>query len=458
MSRQEPKRLPLVIGPENRSSSTSKDSRLVNGYLEKNGEELWVVKRPGLLSYSSVTAANGYGLFYWNDSVYSIWGGTLYKDGVAITGTVDQTGGVYTFDKSRGGTPKLYFQNGKKGYTYDTTNGLVNITNANYPAALQKGSAYLDGTLYVVDANANIWGSNINDPQTWTALNVIVAQIEPDPAVALAKQLVYVCCFKEFSVEMFYDAGNATGSPLAPVQGAKVSVGCYDQETVREVAGVLFWVSKTEKGGIGVMMMESVKARSIETPAITKILQSADFTTVYAWTAKFESHTFYVLTFKVSNITIAYDVSTGMWNQWTDSSGNYLPIVASAVTTNGQTLVQHESNGKVYELSPSQYNDDGSVIVLDLYTPNFDGNTSLRKYLAMMNFIGDQVTGSSLAVRCSDDDYQTWSGFRYVDLGERLPSLSDCGTFYKRAYHFRHETNTEFRLHAVDMKLEIGAI
>ena len=458
MGQQTPQRLPLIISAENRNSAVWKDARLVNGYMEKSGDDVWVIKRPGLSSYSSQSAASGFGLFYWNGSVFSIWGSTLYKDNVAISGTVDTTGGVYTFNKCLGATPKLYFQNGVKGYTWDSTNGLVNITNAAYPAALRKGSAYLDGTLYVVDSGSNIWGSNLNDPQTWNSLNVIVAQIEPDPAVALEKQLVYVCCFKQFSVEMFYDAGNATGSPLAPVSGAKVSSGCFNQETVREVNGIIFWVSQTDKGGLGVMKMEGLKATPIETPAITKILQADPFTTVYAWTCKFESHVFYVLTLKASNLTLVYDTTTNLWYQWADPYGNYFPIVASTVTPTGETLVQHETNGEVYELSPSTFTDNGTAMTLDLYTPIFDGGVSLRKYLSSLSFVGDQVAGSILAVRVSDDDYQTWSQFRYVDLNTPLPRLEHCGTFVKRAFHFRHPWGVPLRLRGIDVKIEVGTL
>lgn len=44
-----PKRLPLVLEPENRDESTDKDAKLVNGYVEKSKHEgeYWLFKRPG---------------------------------------------------------------------------------------------------------------------------------------------------------------------------------------------------------------------------------------------------------------------------------------------------------------------------------------------------------------------------------------------------------------------------
>src|SRR3972149_139592 len=107
-----PKRLPLVIEPENRGSSTSFDARLVNAYMEtrrqKEGSESWIYERPGLDEHSRPLAVNaaGRGSFNWRGNIYSIFEDTLYKDGSAVSGTVDTTNGVYRFDSSLGATAK----------------------------------------------------------------------------------------------------------------------------------------------------------------------------------------------------------------------------------------------------------------------------------------------------------------------------------------------------------------
>ena len=49
-----PLRFPLPLAPENRLDETDRDAKLVNGYLEQDGEgKIWVVKRPGLTEFSS---------------------------------------------------------------------------------------------------------------------------------------------------------------------------------------------------------------------------------------------------------------------------------------------------------------------------------------------------------------------------------------------------------------------
>ena len=452
-------RLPLIVVASNRDETTDRDARLVNGFVEQLSEmEVWVYKRPGLSTYSTVTAATGRGLVNWRGNIYSIWGNTLYKDGIAVSGTLDTTNGVYTFSFVLGSVPKLFMQNGVKGYTYDTAAGLIQVTDSDYPVTTVKGSAYLDGTTYVMTPTAAIQGSGINNPASWEALNSIIAQIEPDGGVAIAKQLVYVIALKGWSTEVFYDAGNPAGSPLGVVQGAKINFGCRHQDTVREIEGALLWVCQTKEGGLGVAMMDGLKAHVISTPSVDRLLQQADFTTVYAWTAKIIGHRFYALTIVNKNITMVYDINTRQWVQWADVNGNYLPIVAATHTTDQQNIVQHASNGKVYKLEMTNYTDDSELITVDLYTPNYDAQTRKRKYLHNLDILADRTTGSYLQIRKSDDDYQTWSNFRKVDLGKDHPSLVNCGTFKRRAYHMRHACNTPLRIKAVELGLDIGLL
>ena len=93
---------------------------------------------------------------------------------------------------------------------------------------------------------------------------------------------------------------------------------------------------------------------------------------------------------------------------------------------------------------------------MDIYTPNFDGGTMRSKQLSMMLFNADQVSGSALQVRYSDNDYQSWSDPQTVDLGLERPQLPDQGSFYKRAYWIRHNVSTACRIRSVDLQMDLG--
>lgn len=353
----DPQRLPLAVKPSNRDETTDRDAKIVNGYVERVGErDVEVYKRPGVALFeNSGTAAAGLGSYNWNGDLFTIFGTKVYKNNVVLSGTVDGTA-IYSFTSTLGTAPQLVFQNGVKMYTYDTTNGIVEVQSSaavvvtgdistgsavvtaitpdttglfenmyvtgagipdftriltvdstsqvtldnnatatttgvsltfetGFPSSRVPGIAYLDGYIEVMTPDATIWSSDANEPNSWALDSNIVAQIEADQGVYISKQLVYVLAFKKYSVEMFYDAGNATGSPLSPVQGAKVSVGCRHANSVAQMEGTIFWVSQARDGGTAVYLMDNVKPAQISTPPIERLLQQADYTTVYSWCA-----------------------------------------------------------------------------------------------------------------------------------------------------------------------------
>lgn len=511
-----PKRLPLVIEAANRDTTTNKDARLVNCYIETHGQgqnaEYWIFHRPGLLdSGTGQAASTGRGVYNWRGNIYSVFGSTLYKDGIS-KGTVDATNGVYKFSSSVGTTPRLQLGNGVNAYNYDDAAGLVQIpttgttvaagsfvvgqtyliatvgttdftligaasntvglsfnatgvgagtgtaTVSGFPVTFVKGWAFLDETTYVMTSTASIQGSHLNDTRLWDPLNVLVAEIEPDGGVALGKQLVNIIAMKEWTTEVFYDAGNLTASPLGRVAGAKSIYGCVAADSVQDCDGLLMWLARSRNASPSVVLMENLKVTPISTRPVERLLDGANLSTIYSWYIKFDGHRCYGLTLKNSNLTLVYDLQERMWHQWTDSAGNYFPIVAATFDSSMRRVMQHESNGKLYYCSPIYINDDGTVVPRDIYTPNFDGGVRRRKTMNFMEVIADQQPGSVLQVRVSDDDYQTWSNFRSVNLGEARPNLIECGTFYRRAHHLRHASNTPLRLQAVEMQIDLGVL
>ena len=459
-----PQRLPLAVQPSNRDDDTQKDAKIVNAYVEKIEQtgEFWIYKRPGLSPYGSAQTGNGYGAFNWEGDIYAIFGATMYKNGVALSGTLDTTGGVYRFSSSLGATPYMQFGNGVASYNCNAAGTITAISGANFPSPAVKGWAYLDGTVYVADSNSNIHGcDSLNDPTTWTdTTNVIQAQIEPDGGVGLAKQLVYVIYLGQWSIEIFYDQQNATASPLGPVQGAKINYGCANADSVQELDGVLFLVATNRSAAPQILSIENLKPQIISTRPIERLLAEADLTQLHSFAIKYEGHRFYGITLISTNMTLVYDMTDKLWCQWTDANGNYFPIVATTFGPTHGPLLQHATNGKLYHFDSDYTTDDGEIITVDIFTPNFDGGVRRRKQLNMMEFIADQTPGSALQVRCNDWDYEAtrWTNFRHVDLSVKKPILINNGTFMRRAYHLRHQCNTRLRLQAIELQIDLGTL
>lgn len=460
-----PKRIPLVLQPENRGEGTDKDSKIINAYVEKGVDGTYAVfKRPGTLQTGATITGAGLGVYNWLGDIYAIWGATIYKNGVAIgggapNGALNTAAGVYRWSSCLGATPALQFGNGAASYNYDGTTPITLIAGVNFSGTIVKGWAYLDGTTYVMNTLAEIKGCAVlNSPTDWTdALNTLTAQIEPDNGVALAKQLVYVIAFKQWTTEVFYDQTNPTASPLGPVQGAKVNYGCANQDSIQDIDGVLFWLATNRSAAPQIGMLDNLKFTPVSTKPIERILGNSDLTSVLSFGIKYEGHRFYGLTLKNNNITLVYDPVENLWAQWTDSAGNYFPISSTTYSSTLGILLQHESNGKLYTMDASYLDDDAAIITVDLYTPNFDGGTTRGKNCKQMHFVGDKTAGSVIMVRVNDNDYDPtrWSNFRSVYMSQTTPMLSDCGTFKRRAWHLRHQSKTAMRLFAVEPQIDI---
>jgi hypothetical protein len=492
-----PKRLPLYSPLQTRTSLApfTKDSRLYNGYAEfdRITEGYKIFKRPGLGSTvvaSSGKLAAGLGLYTESGTanVFSVFGTSLsiFSSGsppVLTTAlTVDGTApyAFVTVGPAINTSRYVVLGNGAAAYYILFDSGpplhrqtFAQITDPNFPTTFVPGWCTLDGFLYVMDPSGNIWGTlGPNNPTVWSSTNVIVADSNSDLGVALAKQLNYLIAFKQYTTQVFYDAGNPSpGSPLSSVPDAQLPLGCLVASSIGQIDNTLLWVTSNETISPQVVQMDNLTPKIVSTPDVDRILDNVFWpgnpnNSVRAWVLKHAGHRFYVLNLIANNITLAYDLDQKGWYIWTDFQGNFWPIVSLAFFppsfgSEGVHLAQHATNGNVYPLDGdySFPTDFGNIFPVDIYTPNFDGGTSRRKHLGAMYFNVDKTPGNLLQSRYSDDDYTSWSNFRTVDLSDPKPRLTDEGTFnFRRAYHFRHAKATALRLASIDLQLDIGTL
>ena len=199
------------------------------------------------------------------------------------------------------------------------------------------GIVYLDGYFFVMDDDARIYNSALGDGSSWGGLDFLTAEKEPGGGVAIAKSQNYIIAFKEWSTEYFYDAANATGSPLSPVDNGFTLVGCANGYSVTNLDGTLFWMSQTKQKGRSVHMMSSLQTAQISTPDIERILNADDLATVHSYGVKIGGHAFYILTLVTSNITLAYDIISKSWSQWSSLTLNGSSKSVSSITRSGTT-------------------------------------------------------------------------------------------------------------------------
>ncbi len=461
--------------PTNRYNDESKDLRFLNCFTEtvKNDvtgtQKQFVMKRPGTTRYHQPAGASGEGrgCYYWNGYMYTVIGNKLYATDVSgptssSIKTLTTTTGAVGFEEFQGNNTYLVLLDGTKGYYISTTNTVTEITDAQFPTPHQVTPVFLDGYLFVISDIGEIYNCDVGDITAWQATNYIIPESFPDAGIAIARQNNMVVAFSELSVEYFYDAANASGSPLSPADQYVKQYGLASTGSIAQHESTLFFVAKSQAGNAFVVAHEGTKETPISTPAIDRILneEGVDIVDVWGYLIRSVGHVFYVLNLPTQSRTLVYDITSQYWFEWnwqdpSDVQGVF-PMIQEMECQGGLYLL-HQTDGYIYELTGTAYQDGHSKpINVSIQTSRFDGDTAKVKFLSKLEIIGDRQTSTSnVSVYWSDDDYQSWSSARTVDMDERT-YLYRCGSFRRRAFLLTHTANTPLRLESLELDLEVG--
>jgi hypothetical protein len=112
--------------------------------------------------------------------------------------------------------------------------------------------------------------------------------------------------------------------------------------------------------------------------------------------------------------------------------------------------MQHATSGVLYEFSQSTYTDAGNAIVAKIRTPKLDVGVAAPKFMSQVEVIGDKVA-SPLALRYTDDDFETYSPYRTVQLDAERARLRRLGKYSRRAFELIHVNNTALQLEALEV-------
>jgi hypothetical protein len=101
---------------------------------------------------------------------------------------------------------------------YSTGGAFTQISDSVYTGLTHTGKMeILDGYAFQMSSTNQINNSNLNDLTTWPASNFITKSIETDSAAGLARFGNQIIAFGLETYEVFYNAGNAAGSPLQSI-------------------------------------------------------------------------------------------------------------------------------------------------------------------------------------------------------------------------------------------------
>jgi hypothetical protein len=316
-----------------------------------------------------------------------------------------------------GGTATTYYTNVANRYT------VTQITDVDYPSNTTRGCAFLDGRFFVMAQNGDIYQSALEDASSWSSLEFIGSQIEPDQGVYLAKHQNYIAALKGWSVEFFYDAANATGSILAPVQNAAFQVGCASDDSVKEMAGTIVWMGQTREGfGRGIFRLQGMSPEKISTAQVDKLLDADSLATVYSWAANVGSHLLYGLTLVTTGVTIVYDFVSNLWSFFTYLTSSGVTKTITAITAAG--VVTSTSHGY----------SDGDILLISSTNDDFNGwhvATDVTTNTFQLQATGTAFSGSGSSVKHTESYFPVSTSTRCN--GKQYMQHATSGALYEFA-------------------------
>ena len=458
-----------------------KDEDYVNVFMEvvkqnKTGDQRrFVVKRCGTASaIASVAASNIRGMHFWADEnklLYCV-GRNVYVYNVGTASSTTLTNAFATSTGAVGfceflyddGTVKVVASDGSATsgiITIDTANTVVTASDVDIPAH-HPTPVFLDGYLFIAETNtANIWNSELNNPLSFVADTFIATEMEADKVVKIAKLNNYIIAFGKTSVEYFWDAANP--APDSPLQRNDTPVKINTYLAGFAVYGnTVYYIGSDASGQPDIFMLKDFKIESIGTPSISRYLNTVT-DSISSWVGtivSFQGHTFYLVN-AGNGKSWAIDVDTGLVTRFAFQSNSTFDILESTnviSTSNARTYFALDNGtSTIYKFDESVYQDAGTNFTCSVVTEANDFGTLNRKFMHRLSIVADRPSSSSnISVQWSDDDYETFSTARSIDLKQDLSSTYQLGWFRQRIFKFTYTDNYPMRIQDIEVDINKG--
>lgn len=469
-------RMDFAISPQQRAGNLQdKDARILNMMVEpltaptEDNKRVVIKSRPGLSQTYTVNTGIARGIYYWVISgvayTITVCADKVYTNGTLLTTLTTTTGEVnFTEFVSSVGVVTLVMVDGIKGYVF--TSAIVAptmIVDADFPSPHIPMPVFLDGYLFLAKANSeDVYNSNLDDPALWTAGDYISAELYPDIITGLSKNNNYIYAIGANSVEYLYDTANATGSPLSRHDTASQQFGCNAPGTIVATDKEVIFIGETANGGHTVWTISGFKEKEVGTPMVKGVLlnEGSALATAIAHCVRVGGQKVYVLT--LTSRTLVYSFDTQLWSEWGSGTAGTAAFIGSHATDgpNGTAYLLNRQGTTVYAMGEQYFTDAGAAYLCQITTPKFDFGMFNRKFMSRLSLIGDvpDSTGvdNSVTVQWSDDDYATWSTARTLSFNNDFPSMTQLGSFRRRAFRFQYTLPHLLRLEGFEVDINKG--
>lgn len=389
--------------------------------------------------------------------VFSTSGNDIRASDTSTTTVIRTAAGeipLYVDKTSIGGNDNVVVQIGAnfaaQTVWYSTAIGTwTQITDGDFPDIVGK-MEFMDGYAFALSDSAQVqrvYNSDINSLSAWTSTSYLTKQIQQDRTSGLARLGNIILAFGQETVEAFHNVGNPVGSPLAgiPQLASRVGLEALSAHYYCTIGSRIFFVSRSgSTGRRSVYMFDGSRFEPVSTPAIDKILSEQAPRSVN--TVSFAGRQAVALSLTATS------AATQRWlmffpelNEWFEWDSTVICPVNSGAWHLGTGSNQH----KLYNIASGVDNwaDNGTNYdaILQFQLPSSGNNRQTMEYCAVD---GDTSRSAhTIDVQFSDDDGQTYSTARPIDMTSANKTLRRCGTWKgRRMVRLVNSANLEGRM------------
>lgn len=472
--------IPFTLVSNQRATGTN-DRRMVNIVSEavKNPltQEAYysVAKRPCLANWTQPLggSATGRGVYAWHKTgkVYSIFGTRLCTSTLGGTTTLaslaSSTGRCWFTETPEGAsTQVLIVSDGLDDYFINAAETTVQIDesdDAQFPTP-NLGPVWLFSNYLVHATTLGVVNSDLNNYTAYTAGSTLSASALGDALEATLPMRDQLALFGKGSIEFIFDNGNPTGTPFLPIDQNRLSFGLASRNTLAWSGDMAIFVGENQAkgdGGRSVWMMQTGGVKEISDSVLNRFLaaEGSSISSATAWMERCAGHLLYVLNLASADRSFVYNVSQGMWDgEWEDANGGNKFNGAFVTSLDGVVYVQDATNGRIYTLSTTTFQDSGTTISVTLQTEGRDQNTSNRKFGEFAELICDTQSSGEATLSASDDDGATYSTIGAFNLASEVKRIYRVGSWVgKRQWRLTHSVNTAWRAKLLRISYSVGA-
>lgn len=398
-----------------------------------------------------------------------------------------------------GGTANLVLTVRKTSASYDqkllffpNAGALTEVTDGDFPASTFIGTpSHIDGYCVVAATDGYLYNSDLNSLSLWTSTSKIAVQATPDSLVGTAKLGQYVLALGTRSIELFYNAGLSSGSPLQRVQGGVMNYGVLHQKACIEVDDQVLFVGQSSEGvGVYLLSEGSKQPRKVSSALIdAKLTRYAgeavntplrgglvDSTLDHSLNSKHiqfsgvvSAHGQRIAILGIAGYEYGYVFSLNRWIGWQlggNQVGRYFAVGSSQLVirglgvTGGSCTIETENTSTASNYYLSTGIDYGNNFQAWLKTVPMTMGTNHKKFYKTLEVIADyEATTSNVSVTAYDDDGAATPSIGTIDFGVRPPAnkLTRPGMSKKRQWTISNSSNYGCAIDGAILTYEVGS-